>query len=123
MGILFQIQDDLLDIFGTIEKIGKPIGSDIRANKTTLLKILLSQIHEKKVQKEILPFFGKAKITDEEISKLKIALKTYGILDQIDSIKKQLEEKAEKQIADLDSTVKQKQFFSDLLSYLQKRDY
>lgn len=123
LGILFQIQDDLLDIFGTAEKIGKPIGSDIRANKMTLLKALLSQVSENKIQKEILPLFGKATITNEELLKIKAALTTYGVLDQVEGIKKQLGENAKKQIDELTSSVKQKQFFYDLLNYLQKRDY
>lgn len=35
LGILFQIQDDILDITGNEEKMGKPIGSDVENNKST----------------------------------------------------------------------------------------
>lgn len=35
LGILFQIQDDILDITGNVEKMGKPIGSDVENNKST----------------------------------------------------------------------------------------
>lgn len=41
LGIAFQIQDDILDTFGTEEIIGKKPGGDIRANKKTALNILL----------------------------------------------------------------------------------
>ncbi|GAB5553995.1 MAG: polyprenyl synthetase family protein [Saprospiraceae bacterium] len=37
IGIAFQLQDDLLDTFGTAEKIGKRVGGDIIQNKKTFL--------------------------------------------------------------------------------------
>lgn len=39
MGMAFQLQDDLLDVFGNVEKFGKKIGGDIIANKKTYLLI------------------------------------------------------------------------------------
>ena len=40
LGIAFQIQDDLLDLYGNPEKVGKQVGGDVLANKKTLLSIL-----------------------------------------------------------------------------------
>jgi geranylgeranyl diphosphate synthase type II len=39
IGLAFQITDDLLDIYGDAEKIGKPIGSDIKLDKATYPKV------------------------------------------------------------------------------------
>ncbi len=39
LGLAFQLQDDLLDSFGTQETFGKKIGGDILANKKTFLSI------------------------------------------------------------------------------------
>ncbi len=40
IGIAFQIQDDLLDLYGDTKKVGKQTGGDVLANKKTLLSIL-----------------------------------------------------------------------------------
>ena len=39
LGIAFQLQDDILDVYGDPEKFGKQVGGDIMANKKTYLLI------------------------------------------------------------------------------------
>ncbi|ANW99485.1 farnesyl-diphosphate synthase [Thermoclostridium stercorarium subsp. thermolacticum DSM 2910] len=39
IGIAFQIRDDILDVEGTIEELGKPVGSDERNRKTTYVSL------------------------------------------------------------------------------------
>lgn len=40
LGLVFQLQDDILDITGDEEKLGKPVHSDEKNNKLTYLKLL-----------------------------------------------------------------------------------
>ena len=39
LGLAFQIRDDMLDVISTTEELGKPIGSDAKENKNTLMAI------------------------------------------------------------------------------------
>ena len=51
IGIAFQIQDDLLDLYGDGAKVGKQVGGYILANKNTLLSILaLSHANDEQVK-------------------------------------------------------------------------
>lgn len=40
VGIAFQIRDDILDVIGTDEQLGKPVGSDERNNKVTYVNLI-----------------------------------------------------------------------------------
>ena len=40
LGLAFQIRDDILDVTGTFEELGKPIGSDKEQNKSTFVTLL-----------------------------------------------------------------------------------
>lgn len=59
LGLAFQIQDDLLDVYGDEKTFGKPIGGDIiNAKKTLLLLYTLEQLKGKELSRlqEILSF-------------------------------------------------------------------
>ena len=66
VGIAFQIQDDILDIEGDAKELGKPIGSDIKNEKTTYVSLYGMENAKKKVKElsdeamEILRSFGQS---------------------------------------------------------------
>lgn len=40
VGVAYQIEDDILDVTGTLEELGKPIGSDEKNHKTTYVTLV-----------------------------------------------------------------------------------
>lgn len=48
LGLVFQIKDDILDIEGNEEQIGKPVGSDVGKDKSTYPKLLTLEGAKKK---------------------------------------------------------------------------
>ncbi|MEM7574670.1 MAG: polyprenyl synthetase family protein [Bacteroidota bacterium] len=57
-GIAFQLQDDLLDTFGTTEQIGKSVGNDIVRNKKTFLYLKSLEVGSLEVKTELVDFFS-----------------------------------------------------------------
>ena len=53
IGLAFQVRDDLLDVEGTTEQIGKPQGSDAASNKSTFASLLGVETARNKMQQEL----------------------------------------------------------------------
>ena len=90
IGLAFQIQDDMLDIFADEKKFGKKIGGDIREGKKTylLLKGLetVKDAKEKALLESVIKNKGLKKESD--ILKIKDIYEKYGI---IESAQKEIE--------------------------------
>jgi geranylgeranyl diphosphate synthase, type II len=53
LGIAFQLQDDILDVYGNPEKFGKLVGGDIISNKKTFLLIKALELADKQQAEEL----------------------------------------------------------------------
>lgn len=51
MGIAFQLQDDILDVYGDPEKFGKQVGGDILSNKKTFMLIKAQELAQGETKK------------------------------------------------------------------------
>jgi len=81
LGIAFQIQDDLLDLYGNPEKVGKKVGGDVLANKKTLLSILAkSKASEKQLTQ--LSFLQNEQDDTEKITQTRSIFESLQIQDQ-----------------------------------------
>ncbi len=78
-GIAFQLQDDILGITSTQEKLGKPIGSDIREGKPTVLLLTSYQNASEEEKLFLRETVGKSKNEDEILRALDILLSRGGV--------------------------------------------
>lgn len=63
LGILYQLKDDEIGLFGTAAEIGKPPGSDVRENKKTLLRHYLFECAPEHARKKLEKIFGNPRMT------------------------------------------------------------
>jgi geranylgeranyl diphosphate synthase type I len=79
LGVLFQIKDDDLGLFGTEQELGKPVGSDVRECKQTLLAHLLFREASRAEKNRLREIFGNPRITPSMVDEVKEMVETLGV--------------------------------------------
>ena len=81
LGVAFQIQDDILGVFGNEKEIGKSTTSDIKENKSTLL-FTYSLQHANATQRSILKqYYGKKVSAKRQLEMIKKVFTDTGSLE------------------------------------------
>jgi len=121
IGIAFQIQDDILDLYADPEKFGKQVGGDVISNKKTILH-LTAVSNSTKEQREILK-----QLQAEKNIELKIN-RTRQLFDQLkakEQCKERMDayyEQAKQDLAKISTSDASKQNLLELASYLMDRE-
>lgn len=115
VGEIFQIDDDLLDVFGDQAKTGKENFKDIEEKQATLIAFNLRN------NERFLEFFNQtAKLTSEDKEELLQIMKAETVLEKNLAYKQTLVEKARSIIAGL-KTESEKEYFNQLLEKVINR--
>jgi len=111
-GTAFQLQDDILGVIGKEEKLGKPVGSDLREGKRTLVVYQAyenANDHDKKV---LLSVLGNPNASDKAIEEVTKMLRDLGGIDHVALRARKLIEQAHPYLDQLPSSQ-----YRDLLAY------
>jgi octaprenyl-diphosphate synthase len=98
LGICFQIVDDILDVIGTEDILGKPIGTDIRDGNLTLIPIfaLSNRSRETKALEAIL---RKESKTESDVAEALRLLKESGAIEQARQVARDYSKTAKKNLS------------------------
>lgn len=122
IGLAFQLQDDLLDVFSDSEVFGKVCGNDIVSNKKTLL-IIEALSRAGKPEKEVLNYWMEKKVFDrrEKIESIRNIYLSLGI-DMI--VRQRIEachQKALKCLGEVSVSADRKEVLINFSNQLMKR--
>jgi geranylgeranyl diphosphate synthase type I len=123
LGIAYNIQDDLLELFGKNKKFGKPMGSDLKEGKKTLIVLKTLERATKKDAIFIKKNLGNEKMKDEDIEKIKKIMIETGSLDYCVKYAKKLIKKANSIVARQNYRKEGKDFILGIGDYLLEREY
>jgi len=123
MGIAFQIQDDLLGVFGKRSETGKSTFSDICQGKKTLLFYFAFQLAQKDDKKFLKKWYGNPKISKEKAEKIKEIFKKTKAKEHSQNLAKDLFLKAKETIEKSNFPKKIKEKLILLSLYLTQRKY
>lgn len=117
LGLAFQLQDDLLDSYGTEASLGKAIGGDILEGKKTYLMIT-AMSHASEPQREVLRrTYQQTDISDaEKISRVKAV---YDALDIPRLTEQQIEIRFERALSQLDALTAPAERIASLRHYAE----
>lgn len=112
LGIAFQIQDDILDIFGDPAKTGKPIGLDLKNGERTLLIIHTLNHSNHSEKKYIRDILDEKEISNSDIDRVREIFINSGSIDYAIQSSNEILSKAKNCIDGLkESEAKKKLFF------------
>jgi geranylgeranyl diphosphate synthase type I len=122
IGLAFQMVDDVLGLIGSENTLGKPVGSDIREGKNTLLIIHALSHADDKLRTQILDVLGNKKASEKQIN---LTIQTIRSLDSIDYVvdkAKLFIDKAKAQLS-IFSSSPSKNILIDLCDHIISRSY
>jgi len=103
IGLAFQIQDDILDVYGDPKTFGKAIGGDIRANKKTFLLLTAMETADAESKAELLQWLMTTDRDEEKIAHVTEIYTRLGVRASAESV---MEEHTSIALAQLDKLPK-----------------
>lgn len=121
IGIAFQLQDDMLDLYGDQSKFGKKTGGDIISNKKTYLFLKSLSLANSQQEKTLIELFSNPTINeDKKIQEVKNIFDEVGVLEHIKIQINYYHKQAQNNLEDL--TITNKDDLNDFANLLLKRE-
>ena len=122
LGLAFQIKDDLLELYGAESMLGKPVASDFREGKKTLLLTTMLKRSTRTQKQAILKLLGNNKLTKGDIKRLKAIGIESGAYDYCNSLSDRLIKQAKEIIIKSSYNRKGTELLLQIADYVQKRE-
>ena len=122
VGIAFQIQDDILGAFGNEKKLGKPVCSDLREGKQTLLVVKALKFGNSSEKKIINSLLGKNDISEQEIGLFRNIVRKTGSLQYSQDLAKKYVGKGKAVIEKSGFEKDVKEFLIGIADYIVNRE-
>ena len=123
VGTIFQIKDDTIGLMGEESVIGKPIGSDVRENKKTLIRYLLLKKVNPSEKEIISKYFGDENLTVEQLEYIKELIKKYQIIEELNRTIEATMEQAWTIFTNIEGEESFKDTLKSLLEFNLRRSY
>lgn len=123
LGVIFQIKDDELGLFGDEARIGKPLGSDIAENKKTLFRQYLYARASEAERGELDGIFGAHTVSPEAVERVRGLIEHHRVRADVDRLVDSWAEAARADIAALEAdTGADVTMLGELLAYNLSRN-
>lgn len=122
LGLLFQMRDDELGLYGTSAAIGKPLGSDVREAKLTLFMRRLFDRASARDRRRLAALFGNPGFRAAQLREVRAMAERSGVRAVMVREMERLRAKAGRMIGGLDLPSASHSRLLSLLDYVVERD-
>lgn len=123
VGGAFQIQDDILGVFGSEQKLGKSVGADIIEGKQTLLVVQALKSGTARQKGAIKNLLGKKDLTKPEVESFRRILRETGSLEYSQKLAGKLVAESLSVLKNVEFKNKEaKNFLESIAEYIIKRE-
>jgi geranylgeranyl pyrophosphate synthase len=120
IGYSFDIQDDIIDTFASLEQYGRPPGGDIALGKKPLHIIYALRLASREGTAKLKGLTNKKFISPRDLELIRGIVRESGALEATKEKSKEDAEKAKALIAQTSLSDETKRFFSSLITYIQE---
>jgi geranylgeranyl diphosphate synthase type I len=121
LGIAYQIQDDILGVFGDEKILGKSVQADIEENKNTLLITYALGAANPKQKKILRQYYGAGKITKSQLQQVRTVFIETGALAKTEKSAQTYLQSGKKLIAKITKSKNHQLLLNELADYLVNR--
>ena len=121
LGLVFQLKDDELGLFGDEKLLGKPVGSDIRQGKKTLYYSGLMDRAAGADRDTVTAVFGRPDASEADIVRIRGLVERLGIKEEVRRVMERHARRAEKAIRALPVAARHREILQSLLAYSLSR--
>ncbi len=122
LGLLYQMRDDELGLYGTAAALGKPVGSDVREAKLTLFMRRLFDQAGAGDRRRLAALFGNPKLDAAMLREVRAIAERSGVREEMRRETARLRVRAVRMIGDLDVPSASRRRLLSLLDYVVERD-
>jgi len=122
VGLAFQLQDDVLGVFGDPELTGKSNESDIREGINTLLYLKTKELAAGKDKEYLKRWYGARGLTTSRINKIRSIIGKSGSLDFSQRYAKELVETGKEVVSKITKDKKLQEVLNSLADYMVERE-
>jgi geranylgeranyl diphosphate synthase type II len=124
LGLAFQLQDDILDVYGSPEKFGKQVGGDIISNKKTYLLIRSLELANTSQKAELNKWLGANEFDNQEkVEAVTAIYNSVQVKQYAETTMHTYADKAFEALEKINLPEENKQYLRDFADSLMVREY
>jgi len=121
-GMAFQMVDDILGVSGVEEELGKPVGSDIREGKKTIVMLEALNRLDDRGRRRLMEILGNRSASREQILEAISLVEASGAVEHVKKLARQYSSEAKKTLTSLPKT-EARDLLEALTDFIVERKY